>query len=110
VHNETSHERSPVHAAPAYPGGGFCPASLGQVLGRHQPTFTWQYPNALSRRCGDRPAALERGADRHRRDRADAARWPSTMHSRWRATEVAIAAEVLNPMLEFGRPVYVRIA
>ncbi len=27
-----------------------------------------------------------------------------------RATEVAIAAEVLNPMLEFGRPVYVRIA
>jgi hypothetical protein len=48
---------------------------------------------------------------------ADVSRWKrvigDTLHSRTdgrQATEVAIAADALNRMLELGRPEYVRIA
>jgi hypothetical protein len=50
------------------------------------------------------------GGVRHLALEAGRRRWAPFANGRAAATEVAIAAEVLNRMLDLGRPNYVRVA
>lgn len=65
-------------------------------------------PHGLAATAGRRLAGFGRGRYRVlEADRRDRLRVQTDVR---RATEVAIAAEVLNRMLDLGRPEYVRLA